>query len=122
VLECDAHARRLDAIEGRLASLQSSSRATLVAAIATPLGAVAVAIVAGWFALQQTREQAAQRGGEAGRQQAIATRVELSSEQLRQAYALGRHDGVPEGRTAALAEVLEAQQPSRRLAAARGKR
>jgi uncharacterized membrane protein YcjF (UPF0283 family) len=83
---CIEHAARLTGVELRqkrledeqvttvcvLRKIQASSRATLIAAIATPLGAVLVALIAGWFALAQTREQA--------RLQAAATARQVSED------------------------------------------
>lgn len=95
-------------LEATLRQVRSSSRATLVAAILTPLGAVAVAIVAGWFGLQQTREQATQRGAEAGRQAGLHETAALNEEILRLEKERARAEGVAEGRSEALAEALEA--------------
>jgi hypothetical protein len=110
LFRCDEHARALAEVRTELRAIKVSSRATLVAAILTPLGAVAVAVVAGWFALAQTREQSGLRAEEAARQEVVGTRVRLDVEQLRKAYALGREDGHADGRVEALSEAMAASK------------
>jgi hypothetical protein len=101
---------KLAELEATLRQIRSSSRATLVAAILTPLGAVSVAVVAGWFGLQQTREQAGQRGAEAGRQAGLAETVQINQEVLRLEKEQARAEGRAEGRSEALAEALAASK------------
>lgn len=103
---CLEHMERLVAVEDRataveaeqveqralLRDLRSSSRTNLVATVATPIGAVAVAAVAGWFALAQSREQGRQQAAEKAAQVSldVSSRRSLEAQEQAITAALAR--------------------------------
>lgn len=100
-------------VERQLAELDRRVRRSWLTPTITTIGGVAVALVAGWFGLQQTREQGRAQALETARQEARGPSTAAVAEKAAR-MALEAHDRAREQQTRRLVREMLAQAPMRR--------